>query len=169
MSRPTSHTTSRTFCRAVVTVLGLMALAAGSASARSLAPGPAAGKFVGGFTSQGWPVVARVSSTATSIQKVRTGLNFTCTLGDNFQLGDGWIRLPVAKDGRVNAVTAIPPSAGPPGSGESLTGGTDSLSGKLNRRLGTFSGVWHMHLNFGMSNGQTDSCDSGHVTFTAGL
>jgi hypothetical protein len=62
---------------------------------------------------------------------------------------------------------AIPASAG--NSTVSITGGTDTFMGRLNRAQATFTGSWQLHLNFVMSNGQTNQCDSGHVAFSARL
>jgi hypothetical protein len=126
-----------------------------------MTPGPAAGRTLGGITSQGWPVVIKVSKNSRKITAVRLGLDLHCTSGLDLPFGDGFVRLPVTPTGKVKA-TAIITASSP------VTGGTDALSGRLNRSAGTFTGVWDLHLNFS-DNGQSDSCDSGRVTFTAVL
>ena len=161
--------TLRTLGRAGLSALALVALTAPLASARALAPGPAAGKVLGGLTSQGWPVVLKVSGNAKSIQRVRIGLEMNCTSGASFSVPDGWIRVPILRGGQVDASAAVSPSPASGGSDVSITGGTDSFSGTLNRSSGTFSGTWHQHVDFATSGGQSDSCDSGNVTFTASL
>jgi hypothetical protein len=71
------------------------------------------------------------------------------------------VRLSIGATGKVNA-SAIVTAPSP------MTGGTDTLSGRLNRSARTFTGVWDLHLNFS-DNGQSYSCDSGRVTFTVVL
>ena len=131
------------------------AVAAHSSSAAS-----GAGMFLGGLTSQSFPFVIQLSKNGKAVRGVAVGLEMTCTSGDQFGLPDSWTHLPIARNGSVRVSLAVPPSAG---TGASITGGTDSFSGKFNRKRTAFSGVWDLHLNFSLSNGQTDSCDSGLV------
>jgi hypothetical protein len=51
----------------------------------------------------------------------------------------------------------------------SLTGGSHSFIGRLDRKRSTISGAWRLQLNFQASGGQTDQCDSGRVPFSARL
>jgi len=127
---------------------------------------PASGEVLGGFTSQGWPVVVEISKDAKRINTIGIGLDMSCTSGQQAGLRDGWVRLPVGPRGKVHATLTIPAS---PGSSVSLTGGSDSLTGTLNRRRLTFSGVWELILMFKDSTGHVDKCDSGRVTFAARL
>jgi hypothetical protein len=139
--------------------------AAAGASAQAVSV-PAVGQILGGFTSQGWPVVIKLSKNHKRIADVRIGLRFNCTSGIRFAGEDGRQDLPISASGRVRSAEMIPPS---PGSSASLTGGMTSFSGKLDRKHSTFSGVWQLRLTFSMSNGQTDQCDTGRVTFAAAL
>jgi hypothetical protein len=95
-----------------------------------------------------------------------TGLDMTCTSGQQFPIEDAWTLLNVARNGRVHATEKIPPSSGQT---ISLTGGSHSLTGKLNRKRSTFRGVWQMDLTYKTSDGQTDQCHSGRVAVTARL
>jgi hypothetical protein len=128
---------------------------------------PAAGRVLGGMTSQHWPVIMTLSGNEKSMD-ARVALDMGCTSGNDWTAPDGWSRISVPANGKVNVSQAVRPYAGSGGS-VSITGGLDSLSGKLNRKRGTFSGVWELQLNFASSNGQTDSCDSGRVSFSVRL
>ncbi len=140
-------------------------IGATAASAQGSA-GPAAEQVLGGFTSQGWPVVIVISKDGKRIGLVETGLNMSCTSGDSFPLLDGWVRLPIAANGSVRGHTTIQPASG---SAVSITGGSDSFTGKLNRKRDTFAGTWQLQMSLAQTNGQTDQCDSGLVRFTAKL
>jgi len=135
---------------------------------RSLQPAsaPVAGRVLGGATSQTWPVVLAISGDGKSVNAALAGLVLSCSSGASLPLVDGWAKLPIGPNGSVHAAAAIPPSSG---SGVSLTGGSHSFTGKLNRKRATFSGVWQLQLAFSLSNGQTDQCDSGRVSFSARL
>jgi hypothetical protein len=127
---------------------------------------PTAGHVLGGFTSQGWPVVLEISGNGKRIALVATGLDMGCTSGSGGPLEDGWQQLPIRAKGKVHAAITLPPFAG---ATVSITGGSRSFSGRFNRARSAFSGQWRLHLDFKYSNGQTDHCDSGRVTFTATL
>lgn len=164
----------------VVVILAVVASSSSLASARTLssaeaaklnplpqiAPPPVAGEVLGGFTSQGWPIVLEISKDGTSVSVVRTVLSMTCTLGDKFSIGVGEGNLSISPRGNILARLQFPPS---PGSSVSLTGGTERLAGRLDRKHARFSGSWGLHLSFAMSNGQTDQCDSGRVKLHARL
>lgn len=134
---------------------------AAPAGARAeLAAASGAGAFLGGFTSQGWPVALGLSS-ANRIAVVATGLVMRCSSGDRFAIEDAWARLPIRAHGRVAAKQSIPPQAGTP-----LVGGSHAVSGRFNRSRTEFTGTWRLHLTF-QANGQTDQCDSGRVSLFA--
>jgi hypothetical protein len=138
-----------------------------SVATNALTAGPSAGNVLGGITSQGWPVVVEISKNGKRIDQVAIGLNMSCTSGIKYGFDDGWNRLPFGPHGKIHASAVIPPSPAP--SGESFTGGSDSLTGTLNRQKSTFSGVWDLILTFKDSTGHADKCDSGRVTFSARL
>jgi hypothetical protein len=124
------------------------------------------GEVLGGFTSQGWPVVIAISKDGKRINAIGIGLDMSCTSGLNYGLRDFGSSIRLGPRGKIHLTAVIPPS---PGSGVSLTGGSDSLTGTLNRQRLTFSGVWELILMFKDSTGQVDKCDSGRVTFAARL
>jgi hypothetical protein len=127
----------------------------------------AAGRVLGGLTAQKLPVLVTVSSNGKHIG-TQVVFNMQCTSGDSFLTPDGWVSIPVAASGNVHATTALSPL---PGSAteDAITGGEDTMSGKLNRKRATFSGVWELQINYASSSGQADSCDSGRVSFTVRL
>lgn len=129
-------------------------------AAAAYSPGPAAGHIIGGLTKQGWPVILAISKNGRAATLVEAGLDMTCSAGDQFSTQDGFLRLFIRPDGRIHATQAIGPSG-------SLLGGRHSLTGRLNRRAARFAGTWELHVNFSMSNGQVDSCDSGSVPVRA--
>ena len=151
---------------AALAVLSLLeagqATAATQASAARVSD-PAAGRNLSGLTSQQWPALATVTGNGKRISVV-SALAMTCTAKDDFTAEDGWGKLLIAGNGTVHGsakVTPIPSSAG----SEAITGGSRSINGKLNRTLATFTGTIELHLNYRTANGQTDSCDSGRVSF----
>jgi hypothetical protein len=122
---------------------------------------------LGGLTSLGWPVVLEVSPNGKRIQFAVIGLDMNCTSGGSFSVMSSARSLPIRANGTVRRTESLPPFND--GSGTSIMGGSRSISGRLNRKRWSFSGVWHEHVDFAMSNGQTDHCDSGTVAFTARL
>jgi hypothetical protein len=124
------------------------------------------GMVLGGFTSQGWPVVFELSRAGRLVILGATGLDLTCTSGNQFPVEDGWQLLTVAKDGRVTGSESIPAQQG---QGDTLTGGSHSLTGRFNRQRSTFRGTWRMQLNFTNADGTSDTCQSGPVTFSLTL
>jgi hypothetical protein len=119
-------------------------------------------QILGGFTSQGWPIVVDLSKSRKRIALIETGLDMSCASGTKFPELDGWIRLAIAADGRVHASMAVKPQTG---TSTSLTGGTDTFTAKFNRQRTKVTGTWELGQSFSLSNGQTDQCDSGSVGF----
>jgi hypothetical protein len=150
-----------------IAVLGAMTIAVATSSAQGLAGGPSSSTTaLGGFTSQGWPVVLEVARGGRLVAVAATGLELTCSSGQRFPIEDGWSLLDVGPNGAVRVADQIPPSSGQT---VSLTGGSHSLTGRLNRDRSTFRGVWRLHLTFKTADGQIDQCRSGRVVVTAKL
>jgi hypothetical protein len=130
---------------------------------------PAAGRVLGGLTSQQSPVILDISKNSKRIDKAVTDLELNCTSGDQFWIPDSWSRSPLDSRGSASVHLTIPPDTSGGSNGVTVTGGSDTFSGKLNRKTATFSGSWQLQLTFSMSDGTTDQCDSGLVTFEAKL
>jgi hypothetical protein len=118
---------------------------------------------LGGFTSQRWPVVLEVARGARRIPVAATGLDLTCSSGEQFPVEDAFGQLAVDKSGRVDEADMIPPQ------GSDFLGGSHSLTGHLDRRRATFQGVWQLQLMFKAPDGSTDTCRSGAVALFATL
>jgi hypothetical protein len=130
---------------------------------------PAAGRLLGGFTSQSQPVVLAVAKKDKRLEIAATDLNMKCTSGDQLLLPDAWVKLALTPKGAVTMSKPVPPEAAATAGDPTLTGGTDSFSGKLNARKATFSGTWELQLTLSFPDGTTDQCDSGKVSFRAAL
>ena len=156
-------------CRHLLLVAGAtlaVTWAAVAATAQASAAGSAR-EVLGGFTSQGWPVVVVVSGDRSHVIRVGIGLTMRCTSGVRFSQRDGGGMLPIRAGGKVQAAATIAPIPAAAGSPESLAGGSDLFAGRLGRGGAAFSGVWRLRLVFRDTGGHTDTCDSGRVTFAA--
>lgn len=133
-------------------------------TARTASQGPAKGAVaLGGFTSQGWPTVFELGRGAKLVTLVAAGFDLTCTSGEQFSIEDGWKLVDIPKNGKLHATEQIPPA------GDTLTGGSHSLTGRFDRQRSTFRGVWSLQLNFKFADGTTDQCQSGKVKLIATL
>ena len=137
---------------------------ASSPAARALARAAASSgaQILGGFTSQGWPVVVEFNKSRTRIALVLTGLEMSCASGNRFPEEDGWVHLAIPASGHFHKTITLSPQ---PGTSASLTGGTDTITGQFNRQRSKLLGTWELRQNFTLSNGQSDQCDSGRVGF----
>ena len=135
-----------------------------SASAHTAGQGLARSAVaLGGFTSQGWPVVFELGRGGKLVTLVGAGLELTCTSGVQVPVEDGWQLVDIAKNGKVNATEQIPAA------GDAFTGGSHSLTGRFNRQRSTFRGVWSLQVGFKLADGTTDQCQSGKVKLVATL
>jgi hypothetical protein len=122
------------------------------------------GTVLGGFTSQGWPVVIKMSRDHRHIVRVGIGLTMRCTSGTQLALRDGGGSMPIGTDGKVHMAVTIPPTAG---SAASIAGGSDMFTGRLERGNTAFAGAWDLRIAFTTPDGHKDTCSSGRVTFAA--
>jgi hypothetical protein len=125
---------------------------------------PKSNAALGGFTEQGWPVVLEVNHGGNRVAVAATGLDLTCSSGDQFSVEDAFARVRVASNGTVRASEQFAPRSG---TSVSLMGGSHSLTGRLDRQHSTFRGVWREHLMLKLADGTTDDCHSGPVSLIA--
>jgi hypothetical protein len=121
-------------------------------------------KVLGGFTSQGWPIVVEVSGDRKVLLAAGIGIALPCTLGNTVAVSTGAGLLRIGKGGKISGSTTIPASTS---DGVSMTGGTNSMTAVLDPKRWRVSGTWQMEMGFSSSTGQTNQCNSGRVTFTA--
>jgi hypothetical protein len=119
---------------------------------------------LGGFTSQGSPVVVVISPDRRRVVRVGIALDMRCTSGARFTQQDGGGPFPIGAGGRVRTAVNVAPAAGP---SVSLVGGSDLFAGTLRRSGAAFAGIWRLQLVFRTADGHTDTCNSGRVTFSA--
>lgn len=125
------------------------------------------GRTLGALTSQGDPLVATVAKNGKTLGVVVTAIQVTCTSGDQLVMLAGWAGVSVGPGGSVSKTLQIPPSAG--SGGVTITGGSSTMSGKLDRKKATFTGTWDVQFGLTLPDGTPDQCDSGHVAFKAAL
>lgn len=123
------------------------------------------GPTLGGITSQGGPIVLRLTTKAKALQFAVAAMDLKCASGNEFATVDAFGRLPIKANGQVHAKAVRTFNDG---SGDTVKV-THSLSSTINRKRWTASGVWRLRLDVTSATGQTDSCDSGNVGFGAQL
>jgi hypothetical protein len=116
-----------------------------------------------GFTSQHFPVFFKVSGDGKKALADGIALSMTCASGNTLVWNDSFARMPVHANGKLNAGYASPTI---------LTNGTaysmkDALVARLGAKHSQLTGTWRLAVNFTFSDGTSDSCDSGPVTFSA--
>lgn len=161
-----THQTGRRIRRIGLLLVGafvaIMIAGIGTSTAQGLTRG---GVALGGFTSQGWPVVLELGGAGKLVTQTAVGLDMTCTSGDKFSVEDGWQVLDIAKNGKLQTTEQLPPVQT---QGTTLTG-SHSLTGRFDRHRSTFRGVWRLQLNYTAADGTTDQCQSGPVKLLATL
>jgi hypothetical protein len=120
----------------------------------------------GGLSAQNWPVVLAISPNSRRLRLAVIGVRMGCSSGGSFAVEDAFGGLAIGATGKVHAAGRIRPVPLP---NVSLIGGSHSMTGVLHRRSSTFTGFWHLHLDYRLSDGTTDHCDSGVVAFVAQL
>ncbi len=122
---------------------------------------PKATYMLGGITSQGDPVVVAVSHRATSVD-ARIALDMKCTSGQTV-FTDRTFPLPVRRNGAIPGYNLTIPADPKDG----ILGGSDAFHGQMNAGRSRLTGQWRLRMLFQNSDGSTETCDSGAVTFTA--
>lgn len=125
-----------------------------------------AGPTLGGFTSQGLPVVVVPSTRGRRLVRIGISLEMTCTSFNQFFVPDQARDLPLTTAGAFNVSVVVRPKKESDGSVFAVT---DRFSGRLHRKANTVTGTWHLHVDATPPGGPTDHCDSGAVSFTARL
>jgi hypothetical protein len=125
----------------------------------------AAGLVYGGQTSQGWPVVIQLSKNRRQVALASAGLHLTCTDDLFGRLTDRYARLPVNRRRKFGASFGPTHVRQDDGTVSDFTG---SISGAFNRARSKVSGRWRLQVtDHDTSGGETRTCDSGNVRWSA--
>jgi hypothetical protein len=168
--------------RTLATAVGITTIVVGSASAADLPRGLSlkvaraslqreltattkGAPVLGGFTSQGGPVVLALSRNAKRLRLAETALIMKCTSGNGFVAPEEAFGLAIKPNGRVHitSTTSFTDAAG-----DSVKQ-SHSFGATINRKRWTASGAWRLHMSITTPDGHADSCDSGNVGFRAQL
>jgi hypothetical protein len=133
----------------------------GSARVAHLAVAVPAGHILGAFLGKNLdPVVAELTNRGKKLQ-ISIGFEMACSPSGNQFNSNDWAKVKLAKNGSFHANALYSPQG-------NFQGGTDTFSGKYDRKHNTLTGTWALHLIFTIQNGTTpttDTCDSGPVKF----
>jgi hypothetical protein len=115
----------------------------------------------GGMTSNGWPVVAEITSDGRRVKRIVGAIYATCSQGGGFATPSQW------RDLRINRSGAFKASYHDTGvvDGQEVTM-SETLVGKVNRARTKLSGTWRAAATFKEPDGTTDVCDSGSLKFS---
>lgn len=162
---------------AVTAIIAAQALAGGAEAASNGSSPLGAGRIavardasaapgitLAGLTSQNYPTFFKVSGNGRTLTVGAIALDMRCTSGAEFVLEDAFVKVRIARSGKLHAGFSVPPTAG--ANGETYMG-TDSMTAHLGRAHSQLSGVWRLAINYSFTNGMSDRCDSGPVRFTA--
>jgi hypothetical protein len=147
----------------VCVAIAAHALGATSAQAAPIGASAKSDTVLAGFTAQHYPVFFRVSNDGKTLVNDGIALSMSCTSGATVVWPDAFARVPIHANGRLHAAFAGPTILN---SGTSYQA-TDTLTARLSPKLSQLTGTWTLAVHFGFSDGTSDQCDSGPVTFTA--
>jgi hypothetical protein len=119
----------------------------------------------GAFTPQEWPVLLEVNTNRSLITRMQIVMNENCQSGHtNYGIGSGDKGISIKHAGSFSDSYGDGPIALPEGATVTYS---DQVSGKVNKARSRITGTWHESTTFRFSNGTSDTCDSGTVSFTA--
>jgi hypothetical protein len=115
----------------------------------------------GGLTSDGWPVMAQVTSDGRRVKRIVGAIYATCSQGGGFAIPSEWRDLRISRSGAFKASyhdTGVV-------DGEEVMM-SETLVGKVNRARTKLSGTWRASTTVKEPDGTTDTCDSGSLKFS---
>jgi len=142
--------------------VGALSLADAGVGAADAAARPTTTTF-GALTSQDWPLVAQLTLDRRLVARIEVGLEEKCTSGVTIFLPPSDKAIPINRGGAFSDSFEGGPTV--LGEGDTVSY-SDQLRGKLNRTRTRITGTWHERTVFTHA-GQSDTCDSGTVSFTA--
>jgi hypothetical protein len=136
------------------------------ASATATAAKPAPGAHVyGGVTPQKWPIVIELDKKATTVTRIVTGLDMSCTSNENFGTTDGFNDVKITSKNRFKA-TFGPQRIDAAGTPAEIQG---AITGRRSKDGSAIKGTWSYKVTFYDAAGTnvTDTCESGLVSWRA--
>ena len=115
----------------------------------------------GGLTSDGWPVVAQVTSDGRRVKRIVGAIYASCSQGGNLAFPSQWRDLRISRSGAFKA--SYHDSAVVDGEDVTMS---ETLVGKVNRARTKLTGTWRASTTFKQPDGTTDVCDSGSLKFS---
>ena len=115
----------------------------------------------GGLTSDGWPVMAQVSSDGRRVKRIVGAIYASCSQGGGFAAPSQWRDLRISRSGAFKASYHDSGVV----DGEEITI-SETLVGKVNRARTKVTGTWRASTTFKEPDGTTDVCDSGSLKFS---
>ena len=115
----------------------------------------------GGLTSNGWPVMAQVTSDGRRVKRIVGAIYASCSQGGGFAAPSQWRDLRISRSRTFKA--SFHDSEVVDGVEVTMS---ESLVGKVNRARTKLSGTWRASATFKEADGTTDTCDSGSLKFS---
>jgi hypothetical protein len=120
------------------------------------------GQVLGGSTSQGQPVVFELSRSGRELKRALVAIDLTCTSGAMLSLPDSYLGVRL-RNGRLKS--SFTDSFVADGVEYQRSG---SVSGRMNRSHTAILGSWRLSMTIrDPQTGETDSCESGAVSYKA--
>jgi hypothetical protein len=124
--------------------------------------GTPTGQVLGGSTSQGQPVVFELSRSGREVKRALVAIDLNCTSGGMLSLPDSYLGVKL-RGGRLKS--SFTDSFVAEGVEYQRSG---SVSGRMNRSHSAILGSWRLSLTIrDPQTGETDSCESGAVSYRA--
>jgi hypothetical protein len=148
---------------AITAAIAVPALGGPARAAAAGNPPAAKDVVLAGFTAQHFPVFFKVLPNGHMVLVDGIALSLSCASGGTTVWQDSTGRAPIHANGKIRMSYAGPTI---------LTNGTastlnDALTARLNPKHTQVTGTWQLAVHFTFSDGTSDQCDSGPVSFSA--
>jgi hypothetical protein len=129
-------------------------------------PAGAPGSIFGAVTSQGNPVLFKVTTNRRLITRLLITVEEKCQSGETLVVSAGGnAAVAISGKGTFSASASRGPTTLPDGRTSAFS---DQVSGKFNKARTQITGTWHNLTTItNPATGMSDTCDSGTVSFTA--
>ena len=143
----------------------LTAVALAGAGATGAGAADRSGRVYGGITPQKWPIMLELDKAGTTITRIVTGLDMTCTSNENFGTTDGFDDVRLSSRSRFSSKFG-PERIDAAGAPADIEG---AITGRLTKDRSAMKGTWTYKVTFYDAAGTTatDRCESGLVSWKA--